>query len=168
MDALDCLNTMDLDFSLKDLRCVSDVVEAEESDSGVESINSVSPQDSPMSSSLLVTSSPPPSPLSLSSIHAMLPLTPLSPSQLHHQLPVHHYFDTPDSELKEAEAPVKKQVSLLSCLLSIPPVETASAKQLRLQVSATQDDSFVNFLNSSHRQTVGQCQAPGSSQAQVD
>ena len=153
-----------------------------ESDSGVESINSMSPQDSPVSVvPLHMTSSPPASPgnttmttatsLSLSSIHSMLPVTPLTLSELHNTVSSFpEYLDTIDTDLMEAVPPrlIKKcepevqKPSLLSSLLSIPPIETASAKQLRLQISAAQDDSFVNFLNSS------QCQASGYSTAQVD
>lgn len=212
---LEYLNDLDLDVSLKgknisrlsfeqivkllmpdlsvgsglmsDVGAVSCDMMDTESDSGVESLNSVSPQDSPVSVvPLHMTSSPPASPdtshttmltgpstsLTLSSIQSMLPVTPLTLSELHNSVSSFPgYLDTIDTDLMEAVPPrlikkpepeVPKKPSLLSSLLSIPPVETKAAKQLRLQISAAQDDSFVNFLNSS------QCQASGISTAQVD
>lgn len=139
-----------------------------ESDSGIESMKSVSPQDSPRSE--------PPPPLSLSSITALLPDTPLAITELGRGcalLP--EYMDTADTEMlavpprlirKEnldvtvpstSDRECIKKPSLLSCLLSIPPVETKAAKQLssllNREMSATkqvsQVDMIVNFINSS-------------------
>ena len=179
-----------------------------ESDSGIESMNSMSPQDSPGPGQL---SSPPPSSssssssspsspptqsttLSLSSIHAMLPDTPLSIKELTNVgvgpgsedaqnssyltadfaiLP--EYMDTsemvavspllikkenPNYNVPPSKKDSIKKPSLLSCLLSIPPVETKSAKQLSSLLNRELSDAskktknlsqvdIVNFINSS-------------------
>ena len=162
-----------------------------ESDSGVESINSVSPQDSP-------AWPPPPSPLTNpdldlearlkptldpvvslapASIKALLPVTPLSIKELSFSASVPEYMETeeelmavpPNLIRKDNSAPRKvpcqkkkecvKKPSLLSSLLSIPPFETKSAKQLsslmnrelteRKKSQQVSQVDIVNFINSS-------------------
>ena len=162
-----------------------------ESDSGVESINSLSPQDSP-------AWPPPPSPLTNpdldleaglkpaldpavslapASIQALLPLTPLSIKELSFSASVPEYMETeeelmavaPNLIRKDDSAPHKvscqkkkecvKRPSLLSSLLSIPPFETKSAKQLsslmnrelteRKKSQQVSQVDIVNFINSS-------------------
>ena len=210
-----------------------------ESDSGIESMNSLSPQDSPAPAHMITVpggalmspapvSSPPSSPptpsstillppsattmhlksnfipapncsLSLSSIHAMLPDTPLdikdlditSSTQESHtsRAPaldnnssylsdiklVPEYLDSgemmavppllikkdnTDPKAGASKKDIIKKPSLLSCLLSIPPVETKAAKQLSSLLSQQLSNSemktkhasqvdIVNFINSS-------------------
>ena len=164
-----------------------------ESDSGVESINSLSPHDSP-------AWPPPPSPLNipqpdlearlkpapdpvvslpLAAIQALLPHTPLSIKELRLSSSVPEYLEaeeelmavppnlirkdnsSPRSKVpcqKKKEECVKKP-SLLSSLLSIPPFETKSAKQLsslmnrelteRKKSQQVSQVDIVNFINSS-------------------
>ena len=164
-----------------------------ESDSGVESINSLSPQDSP-------AWPPPPSPLNnpqpdldfesrlqpapepgaslpLASIHALLPLTPLSIKELSLSSSIPEYLEAEEELMavppslirKDNSKPHKvpcqkkkecvKKPSLLSSLLSIPPFETKSAKQLsslmnrelteRKKSQKVSQVDIVNFINSS-------------------
>ena len=215
-----------------------------ESDSGIESMNSLSPQDSPAPAHMITVpggalmspaapvSSPPSSPptpsslhlpppppltpatsmqlkskfipasnssLSLSSIHAMLPDTPLdirdldiaastqesqtgrdpaldnNSSYLSDIKLVPEYLDSgemmavppllikkdnTDPKAGASKKDIIKKPSLLSCLLSIPPVETKAAKQLSSLLSQQLTNSqmktkhaspvdIVNFINSS-------------------
>lgn len=165
-----------------------------ESDSGVESINSLSPQDSP-------AWPPPPSPLNnpqpdldlearlkpapdpvvslpLAAIQALLPHTPLSIKELRLSSSVPEYLEAeeelmavpPNLIRKDNSSPSKvpcqkkkeecvKKPSLLSSLLSIPPFETKSAKQLsslmnrelteRKKSQQVSQVDIVNFINSS-------------------
>ena len=172
-----------------------------ESDSGVESINSLSPQDSPAwppppsplnNPDLDVETRPKPGPdgavsLPLVSIQALLPHTPLPIKELSFSSSVPEYMETeeelmavppnlirkdnstPHNAPRQNKKECVKKPSLLSSLLSIPPYETKSAKQLSSLMNRELSEKkksqqvsqvdIVNFINSS--KFVSEAPGPG-------